>query len=335
MNRSKEIMVGLVILVGIAVAVVGTLWLKGTNFGSPDLPVDVLVQDVGQLRQGNAVKFRGVHIGRVHSIAVAESGQAVRVSLRLEQELEMPDDAGAVVAPESMFGEWQVEVVSRSRFPRYDYYQVTSDTTPEGVPVLGGYAIPDISRLTAAADEISENLAVLTDRVDRAFNDSTAANFQRAIDNIQQVSENLRDLVGQQASTFANVSSEVERAATEIGTAASVGRSVLERTDRLLASGELDSILVNVRTASRSLGDVSSNVALATDDLEGTLARADSAFARIDLLTARVVRGEGALGQLFADTVLVGRAGEVLRELDLLLADFRENPKRYVRLSIF
>jgi phospholipid/cholesterol/gamma-HCH transport system substrate-binding protein len=328
-------MVGLVILVGIAVAVVGTLWLKGTNFGSPDIPVQVLVQDVGQLREGNAVKFRGVRIGRVHSIAVAEGGEAVRVALRLEQLLALPDDGVAIVAPESLFGEWQIEIVSRSRYPRFAYYNVPAGTLEDEVPVLGGYAIPDISRLTAAADEISENLAVLTDRVDRAFNDSTAANFTRVIDNVQQVSENLRDLVGQQASTFENVSAQVQRAATELGAAAVVGRSVLERTDRLMASAELDSILASVRGASRDLGRLSSNVALATDDLGGTLARADSAFARIDLLTARVVRGEGALGELFADTALVGRASEVLRELDLLLADFRANPKRYVRLSIF
>lgn len=328
-------MVGLVILAGIAVAVVGSLWLKGSNFGSPDVPLQVLVQDVGQLREGNAVKFRGVRIGRVHRIEVADGGEAVRVRLRLEQLLDLPDDVAAIVAPESLFGEWQIELVSRSRFPRFDYFDVPEGAQVDGVPVMGGYAIPDISRLTAAADEISENLAVLTDRVDRTFNDSTAENFARAIDNIQDISENLRDLISQQASAFSEVSSQVQAAATEIGAAAEVGRSAMESADRLLASGEIDSIFVNVRSASRSLSDLSQNVASATDDLDGTLTRADSAFARIDLLTARVARGEGALGQLFSDTVLIGRAGEVLRELDLLLADFRENPKRYVRLSIF
>jgi phospholipid/cholesterol/gamma-HCH transport system substrate-binding protein len=336
-NRKNEVMVGLVILAGIAVAAVGTLWLKGTNFGSPDLPVVVLVQDVGQLREGNAVKFRGVRIGRVHRIAVVDGGEAVRLDLRLEELVDLPDDVGAIVAAESLFGEWQVELVSRSRFPRFEYFEVAAESRAEegGAPVVGGYAIPDISRLTAAADEISENLAVLTDRVDRTFTDSTAANLAAAINNIQGISENLRDLVGQQASTFEDVGAEVRRAATEIGTAAEAGRSVLERTDDLLASGDLDSILVNVRVASQRLGEVSTNVAAATDGLAGTLVRADSTFARIDLLSGRVVRGEGALGQLFADTVLVGRASEVLRELDLLLADFRANPKRYVRLSIF
>ena len=55
----------------------------------------------------------------------------------------------------------------------------------------------------------------------------------------------------------------------------------------------------------------------------------------VDRITARVERGEGVLGQLMTDSVLVGRAGDVLQQLDLLLADLRENPKRYVRLSIF
>jgi phospholipid/cholesterol/gamma-HCH transport system substrate-binding protein len=332
-NRGKEVLVGLVILVGIAVTVVGTLWLKGVNFGRPAIPIDVLVQDVGQLREGNAVKFRGVRIGRVESIEVEPGGQAVRIHLLLDQEIDLPGDAVAIVAPESLFGEWQTEIVSHGRFPTFDYF---SAPPPSGsVPTLGGYAIPDISRLTATANEISENLAVLTDRVDRAFNDSTAAAFQQAISNIQQMSQNLRDLVGQQASTFSNVSEQVERAATEIGAAATVGRSALESMDRLLASGELDSILVNVRSASRSLDRMAGNVAASTSGLEGTLQRADSAFSRIDRLTARVDRGEGALGQLFSDTALVVRAVEVLRELDLLLSDLRENPKRYVRLSIF
>lgn len=335
MNRGREVLVGSVILVGIAVVVVGSLWLQGVNFGRPAIPVDLLVEDVGQLREGNTVKFRGVQIGRVSSFDVEPGGDAVRVRLLLDRQIDIPDDVVGIIAPESLFGSWQTELVSRSVYPTFDYYEGPVQRTPDGAVAIAGYAIPDISRLTATANEISENLAVLSDRVERAFNDSTAADLQNFIKNIEEVSEGLRDLVGQQASTFANVSAQVERAATEIGSAAEVGRSVLEDVDRLMASGQVDSILGSVESASRSLDDLAGNMARSTENLDGTLARADSAFARIDLLTARVARGEGALGQLFTDTTLVVRASEVLRELDLLLADFRENPKRYVRLSIF
>ena len=65
MNRGRELLVGLVIIISTLTAVVGTLWLKGTNFGRPQTEVDVLLRGVGQLNRGNAVKYLGVGIGRV------------------------------------------------------------------------------------------------------------------------------------------------------------------------------------------------------------------------------------------------------------------------------
>ena len=53
MNRSREVLVGVVILLGLAAAVVGSLWLAGSGLGRPAFPVEVLVADVGQLREGN------------------------------------------------------------------------------------------------------------------------------------------------------------------------------------------------------------------------------------------------------------------------------------------
>ena len=72
-----------------------------------------------------------------------------------------------------------------------------------------------------------------------------------------------------------------------------------------------------------------------TGGLGVTLARADSAFARIDRLSARIEAGEGSLGRLLSDSTFVVRAEEVLLQMDLLFEDLRENPQRYVRLSIF
>ena len=46
MNRGREFLVGLVIIVAVTVGVVGTLWLKGTNWGRLATPVEVLVSDV-------------------------------------------------------------------------------------------------------------------------------------------------------------------------------------------------------------------------------------------------------------------------------------------------
>ena len=65
------------------------------------------------------------------------------------------------------------------------------------------------------------------------------------------------------------------------------------------------------------------------------ITRADSTFARLDRITAEIESGQGVLGRLMSDTALVYRAQDVLIQLSVLLEDFRANPQRYVRISIF
>ncbi len=338
MNIGRELLVGSVVVAGIAVAVIGSLWLSGSGFGSENVPLEVVVRDIGQLREGNSVKYRGVPLGRVRSFSVVDGGDAIRVQLSLDNDLSLPDDAAALVAPESLFGDWQVEIISAARFPGFDYLDVDSlDVSPlqPGVPVLGGYTIPDISRLTATANEISENLSILSQRVEEAFTEETAEDLRRAIVNLRQISATLRDFTSEQAGSFTEVTDDIRTAASEISAAAQAGRSTLDRMNGIMAEAEIDSIFADVEVAADNLAGITTGVAGSTDEITRTLARADSVFARIDRITARVDAGEGFVGQLLSDTVLVGQTNSVLVELELLLRDFRENPSRYVRLSIF
>jgi len=333
--HGRELTVGIAIILALLGAAVGTLWLKGARFGETVSPIDVLVSEVGQLTEGNAVTLRGVTIGEVVAIQVEPSGDAVRLHLEVEEGHGLPRDPVVVISPESLFGDWQAEIVNRDRYPRFDYLDVAIGRMDAGVPVIAGYALPDITRLTATAEAVSENLATLTDRVDRAFNEETAQNLRLAIGNIQQVSEDIKNLIQQQATAFGEVSGQVQEAAAEINEAAQVARSTLESTDRILASGHVDTVLANLSNASRNFDDITGGLSRTTRGLDSTLARADSMFTRVNRLAGRVEGGEGSLGRLLTDTTLATRAEDVLDELDALLQDVRENPSRYVRLSIF
>ncbi|NJD20853.1 MAG: MCE family protein, partial [Gemmatimonadetes bacterium] len=298
-------------------------------------PVDVLLSDVAQLSPGGAVKFRGVQVGRVASIAVEPDGQAVRVGLQQDAEVALPPDAAVLLAPESFFGDWQAEIVPRSRYPGFEFYAVPSGAARDGVPVLGGYTLPEMSRLTASAEQISTNLAALTDRFEIAFNDSTAVNLARAIENFGAVSEDLRTLVDQQSEIAMSITVSVDSAVAEIEASSRVARRSFERIEEILARAQLDSIVGNVASATGDVSKIAADLAESSDELAAALSRADSAFARFDRLTARVEAGQGALGRMVTDTALAVRAEEALLELGTLLKDLRENPKRYVRLTIF
>ncbi|HKJ03647.1 MAG TPA: MlaD family protein [Longimicrobiales bacterium] len=335
MNRGREVLVGFVIIAAVVVGVGGSLWLKGTNWGQPAVPVEVLLTDVAQLAPGSAVKFRGVQVGRVSTINVEANGQAVRVTLNLTEEIPLPDDAAVLLAPESFFGDWQAEIVRKGRFPNFAFFEVPPGAVREGARVLGGYALPELSRLSAAAEQISDNLAQLSERLEIAFNDETAQNLAKAIDNYSAVSTDLRTLVDQQAGVIMSVTTSADSALNEIEATARVARRSFERVEALLADAQIDTIVSNVRAGTGSIQQIAADLSGSAQDLANTLAQADSTLARIDRVSARVEAGEGVLGRLLVDSTLAVRAEDVLRQLDFLLKDLRENPKRYVRLSIF
>ncbi len=329
MTRRRDVLVGVVIVLGVIVSVVGTIWLQGTNIGRDTRTVDALFSEVGMLMRGNTVKLRGVAIGRVEEITVEPSGEAVRVTLRVDGQVAFPPDAGVILAPESFFGDWQAEIISRSRYPRFPYMEVSEPG------VLGGHALPDITRLTAAALDISDNLTVLTDRVEMAFTEETALNLGRAIDNIGAVSQRLADLVETQAIAFTGVITELQGTTDDVGGAARAVRQSFERVDEMLASGSIDSILASGQQASENIRTMSQDLSSASSELESTLTQIDTAFSRFNRFAARIEAGEGAFGALMNDTILVAQAYSVMNQFAILLQDLRANPQRYVRLSIF
>lgn len=329
MSRKNEVMVGTLIVVSVAAAVLGTLWLQGALQTRGTVEVQARFREVGQLMQGNSVKQRGVTIGRVQQIQLEPGGGAVIVTMRVDADVELPADAVVVLAPESLFGDWQAEILPRSRYPDFEFEESADPA------VLSGYALPEISQLTAVADRIAENLAVLTDRVELAFTEETALNIRRAIENIQEVSERLTSLVEQQAATAGELGTSLRETTARISEASDVATRSFQHLERVMASGQIDSLVVNAGTAAGNVRSLTVELSGAIHEFKGALATADSTFARIDRVAARLEAGEGGLGRVLGDSLLYVRAEQTLNQLQALLEDFRTNPQRYIRLRVF
>jgi phospholipid/cholesterol/gamma-HCH transport system substrate-binding protein len=239
-----------------------------------------------------------------------------------------------VFGPESLFGDWQAEIASRSTYPRFPFYVIAEGGANTTRP-LSGYALPELSRLTASAEQISSNLETLTSRLELAFNEETASSLSTAIANIQAITEEVRALVAQQSEVAAAITANADSALAEIGVAAGAVRRSFERIEGVIDGAELETLLADLGAMSSSLKQVTAELGDSTSGVAVTLGRADSAFASLNRIGTRIESGEGAVGRLLNDSTLAVRAEGVLTQLDLLLADLRENPRRYVRLSIF
>ncbi len=328
MDRRREALVGFVVLLGIAVAVVGTIWMQG-GWRRSMVEITTASATVGQLVPGASVRFRGVAVGRVEEVRLAPSGDAVLVDLSVDPGLALPENVAVLLAPESLFGDWQAEILSRADFPQGDFL----DYPQEGV--LPGAALPDFSRLTATADEIARNLTVISDRFELAFTEETALNLKSAIDNIGAVSDGLNEIITQQAERFEDLSSGVNASAEELGAAARSARISFERIDSMIADFDLGAILANAEASVGNVRTLTEDMDASLGEIRSAAARADSAFVSFNALMAAAERGEGSLGRLLGDPALVDNASEAIEQMRALLADIQENPKKYLSLSIF
>lgn len=329
MKRRTDVMVGAVIVLAILLTFLGTVWLKGGRLGREDVLLNVRLREVGQLKEGNTVKLRGVPIGSVESLALEPDGEGVVVVLRVRREATLPEDPVVLLSPESMFGAWQAEIHPRTRFPTYAYAEARDPQT------LPGYALPDMSRLTAVADEIAQNLAVLSNRVELAFTEETAHNVRKAIENIQQVSEQLTGMVGTQHRAIAEVATNLQQTSEALGGAATAAERTFARIDAALDEGELETIVGNVARASTQLDSLSNALLGASRDFRGVVGRADTTLQAVEALAAGAARGEGSLGLLLQDSTLYADMVRTNALVQELLKDFRANPRKYIKMSVF
>lgn len=329
MNRRNEIVVGLVVILGIALIAFGTIWLQGLQFGRQEREVEARFREVAQLLPGSKVKFRGVTIGAVDEIVLEEGGAAVLVTMTIDSDVVLPAEPAVMLAPESFFGDWQAEIISRGMFPRYEY------TEPVRADQLAGYTLPDMSRLTAVADEIAGNLATISNRVELAFTEETALNIREAIENIQRASGELAGLMNSQQAAIEEVAANLGSTSEAAAQAAITLQRAFAEVESAVAGGRLLNIVSNVERATSRTDSLVALLVQTSRDLSNTAVSADSAFHQISSIAEGIERGEGSLGRLLQDTTLYIGLVQTNLEVQTLLRDIRRNPRRYINLTIF
>ena len=360
MKLKNEVMVGMMVVAGIIVTVIGSLWLSGEPFGEEQSEITAVFSEVGELRAGNPVKFRGVQVGRVIDIEVDASGLGVLVEMRVSPNSGLPADAAVILAPASLFGDWQAEIVSPNDYPEMTF---TPGNPPE---VLRGATLPDITELTAVGARIAEDLETLSERVELAFTEETALEIRRMVENASVIVEQMTGFVDQQTQAYRNVSENILVATEDVATTTARLSQVATSVEASFnEGGRVDMILSSAQQASTNLEQLSVQLAATVEGVPGMVARADTTVASLgDLATsasvllntlepqvqelgpaiseARVTlatlqraasgieQGDGTLGRMIHDPALYEEMQATITTLRRLLADVQANPGRFI-----
>lgn len=353
MKLKNEVIVGIVVIAGLVLLAVGGYWLTGRPWTGEQRELVAAFDEVGLLTEGSQVKYRGVPVGRVERIRLSPRGIGVFVTMSVDPEVELPPDAGVVLAPESFFGDWIASIVSRNQ----EEYRELDFTVVPGRNVIPGAALPDITELTAVAARIADDLETLSDRVSLAFTEETAVQIRETVENVAAVSEQLEGFIDQQTDTYAQVSQNVLATTAEI-------RSVTGQLGAAVDRGEIEATIRNARLATENLQRFSAQLEAAGQGVPGLVTQADATLGNVNALVeglgpqleqvgptlqqaqealatlqraaARIEEGEGTLGRLLEDPALFEETQRAIATLNRLLADVQANPGKYIgKVKIF
>ena len=86
---------------------------------------------------------------------------------------------------------------------------------------------------------------------------------------------------------------------------------------------KLDSIITDINSVTKALNEQQSGEKLA------------QAINEVNTLLAKINSGNGSIGNLVSDEKLYKELAQASQNLSLLLADLKENPKRYINVTVF
>ena len=95
----------------------------------------------------------------------------------------------------------------------------------------------------------------------------------------------------------------------------------------------LHNTLQNANKISGDLAKVTSDLSEA--DINKVITNAQNTLSNLNTLLSEIENGKGTVGKLLKDDALYNDLDKSAKQLELLLQDFRLNPKRYVHFSLF
>ncbi len=335
MKRVNDFVVGLTVLLGTAVIIAGTVWVKQTDLRNRHERATARFRDVGSVRVGAAVVLRGVRAGRVERIELGRDGW-VELSMALDPDVALPRDPVVLLNESSLFGEWQATITEETAIPRDEVVarQIT-DARAAGGDALPGATLPDIAQLTAVAGRIAGDVASVAGRFEVAFDDQAARELRGSIRNFATLSAALSQTVRVQSSNLDSLASDLRLGMNRLASSAETVQRVAQRIDSSTATGEVRKIVDDVAAASARLREASDEIREMSKQLTRSQGRLESLLTTSDSVMAKINAGQGSMGMLVNDPRLYRNSDSLVTELRSLVADFKANPKKYVNLRVF
>ena len=310
---SKETKIGFILAVGIALAFWGINYLKGKDFFASERLVYAMYNQVEGLASSNPVSVNGMKVGLVRKLVLMDdmSGR-ILVSMRVSNNVRIPKNSIAEIYSTDILGSKGIRFILGNGTDNLEEKDTVRSSIQPSLP-------EEVSAQVAPIKQKTENLISSLDSVlvivRSVFNEKTKNNLRASFESI---SHSLQS---------------IESVAQSMDT-------VLAKQGKLKSIFfNLDAIASNIRNNNDKITLLIENFAAISDTIakariSETLEQTRKTMEQTAEVMQKINKGEGTLGQLANNDSLYTSVNSTAVDLDKLLIDFREHPRKYLNFSL-
>nr|WP_121273128.1 MlaD family protein [Pedobacter schmidteae] len=309
MKIANETKVGILAAFSIALLIIGYNFLKGNAIFSNETVLYARYSHVDGLQVSKPVLINGFQIGRVDKLELQSDG-TILATLKIKGRYEIPKNSIAKLEGTDLLGS---KAIIMALGTGTDYAQ-DGDT-------LNANVAKGLLETVQPVQKKAELIIAKMDSILTSVNSILNPNFQKNVD------KSFNSI----ASTLSSLEATSKKVDNLVGTEGS-------RISGILAN--VEAITGNLKKNNEKINEILANVHSITDQVAAanfkqTIDNANKAMADLQGIVTKINNGQGSLGMLVNDTKMYDNLTNASKNLDNLMIDLKQNPKRYVHFSVF
>ncbi len=303
MKHTKELKIGVFVVIVSVASFFLINYLRGEDIMNREIEVVARYETVDGLVASAPVYIKGYKAGKVSEVTYNPESEDFQVICSIRKEFHIPADSRMTIYGVDIMG---------TKGVRIDYG--SSDVMVED----GGTLQPSLE--AGLVDGLAAEIGPLLSKVS-----STLDSLEVTVSGVNRV------LSEKNTASITNTLAHLERTMADVrGIAASVqGRSA-----------ELEAFIENLADLSESFNGIAAKVdttVAGVNELMVTLNEADldKVVGSMNTLLENINDPEGSVGKLLTDDSVYNSVDELLNDVDTLVKKIQENPKKYIKISVF
>lgn len=301
MKITKEVKTGLLAIFAISLLIYGYSFLKGSDLFSSERIFYVSYNNVAGLAVSAPVTINGYAIGQVKDIKFENEKGSLLVTFKLNKDFDFSKNSIVRIYSTSVIGGNALAII-----PTIDKNNIAKS---------GDTLIGEIEQ--GMLESLTSGLKPLENRMYKTLSglDTLLYNFNSVLNN--DTKDNLKEAIASLNKTMKSF----EGASSDLNSLLSENKP------------KLDSTFSYLETTTSNLANLSDS--LAQVDIKAMATNFEATLESFDAIMKKIDNGEGSIGKLVNDEKLYNNLEAASKELEELLRDLKENPKRYVHVSVF